>query len=149
MPQYKVLVADNYHYGDPDEHYEHRIFDTLDAALAACRTIVETSLSELHAPGMSADELYHRYRLFGADPFIVTVGPAAPPNPHSPPGPTPSSRPSVFAADGRKRRASDLAARQLGIHGDFFTGSSIELDSTRAVTRGAAVRNTVLRSSKW
>jgi hypothetical protein len=85
MPQYKVLVADNYHYGDPDDRYEHGIFDTLDAALAACRTIVETSLSELHAPGMSAGELYHRYRLFGADPFIVSVGPAAPNEATEPP----------------------------------------------------------------
>lgn len=85
MPQYKVLVADNYHYGDPDDRYEHGIFDTLDAALAACRAIVETSLSELHAPGMSARELYHRYRLFGADPFIVSVGPAAPNEATEPP----------------------------------------------------------------
>jgi hypothetical protein len=77
-PQYKVLVADNYHYGDPDDRYEHGIFDTLDAALAACRTVVETSLSNLRAPGMSPGELYHRYQLFGADPFIVVDGPAAP-----------------------------------------------------------------------
>jgi len=73
MPQYKVLVSDNYHYGDPDDRYEHGAFDTLDAAAAACRAIVESSLSELHAPGMSAGELYHRYQLFGADPFIVVL----------------------------------------------------------------------------
>jgi hypothetical protein len=48
VPQYRVLVSDNYHYGDPDDPYEHGIFETL----AACRTIVETALAELHAPGM-------------------------------------------------------------------------------------------------
>jgi len=53
VPQYKVLVSDNYHYRDPDDHYEYGIFDTLDAALAACRTIVESALAELQAPGMS------------------------------------------------------------------------------------------------
>jgi hypothetical protein len=85
VPQYKVLVSDNYHYGDPDDRYEYGIFDTLDAALAACRTIVESALAELQAPGMSAGELYHRYQLFGADPFIVVDGPAPPHGNAAPP----------------------------------------------------------------
>jgi hypothetical protein len=84
-PQYKVLVSDNYHYGDPDDRYEHGTFDTLDGALAACHAIVEASLSELQVPGMSPGELFHRYQLFGADPFIVVVGPAAPTGNAAPP----------------------------------------------------------------
>jgi hypothetical protein len=77
-PQYKVLVSGNYHYGDPDHRYEHGSFDTLEAALSACRTIVERVLAELHTPGMSAGELFQRYQLFGDDPFIVIVGGTAP-----------------------------------------------------------------------
>jgi len=85
VPQYKVLVSDNYHYGDPDDRYEHGSFETLNDALAACRTIVETALAELHAPGMSAGELYRRYQLFGADPFIVVDDPATPTGNAAPP----------------------------------------------------------------
>lgn len=39
--KFTVLVDDNYHYSDPDERYTLGEFDTLEAAIAACQTIVD------------------------------------------------------------------------------------------------------------
>jgi hypothetical protein len=73
MPRYTVMVDDNFHYQDEDERYEHGIYETVDAALAACRNLVERSLSGAYEPGMSAEDLYKRYTSFGEDPFIVVL----------------------------------------------------------------------------
>jgi hypothetical protein len=71
MPEFKVMVDDNFHYMDEDERSEHGTFATLDAAVAACRALVDRSLRASWKPGMSADDLYEQYVAFGDDPFIV------------------------------------------------------------------------------
>jgi hypothetical protein len=71
MPEFKVMVDDNFHYMDEDERSEHGTFATLDAAVAACRALVDSSLRGSWKPGMSADDLYEQYVAFGDDPFIV------------------------------------------------------------------------------
>ena len=68
---YRVEVDDNYHYQDADERYGAGEFETLDEAVAACRRMVDESLRHLHESGMSAEELWQRYTMFGEDPFVV------------------------------------------------------------------------------
>ncbi|SHG79307.1 hypothetical protein SAMN05443248_2674 [Bradyrhizobium erythrophlei] len=72
---YRVLIDDNFHYQDESERVTHGVFATADEALAACRSIVDQSLTGAFEPGMSATDLYERYTLFGDDPFIVVLDP--------------------------------------------------------------------------
>jgi hypothetical protein len=71
VPSYRVLIDDNFHYMDEDERYEHGQFDSLEAAIAACKHIVDAFLEESYTPGMTAASLYDSYTAFGQDPFIV------------------------------------------------------------------------------
>ena len=73
MP-YKVIVADNFHYQDPDEEYEAGTFDTKEQALAAARTIVDTCLVGYLRDGLTSSEMYDLYTTFGYDPYIVVSG---------------------------------------------------------------------------
>ena len=68
---FKVMVDDNYHYMDESERYTHGSFASVDEALVACKKIVDECLQSAHKPGMSADELYKSYTMFGDDPFIL------------------------------------------------------------------------------
>ena len=68
---YKVFVDDNFHYMDPDERYHLGEFESLDAAVAKCKEIVDEFLSANYEPDMTADRLYTLYQHFGEDPFIV------------------------------------------------------------------------------
>ena len=71
---YKVFVDDNFHYMDEGERYLHGEFATAADAIAAARKIVDEYLTSAIQPGMSADELFTSYALFGEDPFIVANG---------------------------------------------------------------------------
>ena len=70
MKTFTVIVADNFHYMDEGEFYEHGNFDTLEAAIAASKVIVDSYLSSALKPGMTAEQLYQSYTMFGEDPFI-------------------------------------------------------------------------------
>ena len=70
MPRYKVMVDDNFHYQQPEDRWEQGVHPTLEAALAACRAIVDRSLEEERRPGISAEALFNRYTSFGDDPSI-------------------------------------------------------------------------------
>lgn len=70
MP-YKVIVADNYHYMDESENYELGSFETLEAAIAASKKVVDECLESACRQGVSADELLKGYLMFGEDPYIV------------------------------------------------------------------------------
>ena len=75
MPTYTVLIDDNFHYMDQTERYKHGDFDTCEAAIAACKQIVdEFLLSSLESP-KSYDELRTLYSFFGEDPFILSPDP--------------------------------------------------------------------------
>jgi len=74
MGRYQVMVADNFHYMDESERHAHDSFDTLEAALDACRRLVDRDLGELHRPGMSGDALYRQYVAFGSDPYVIGAG---------------------------------------------------------------------------
>src|SRR6185312_14444144 len=75
LTRYKVVVDDNFHYMDVSARFEHGTFHTAEEAVSACRNIVDTALRDNYRPGMSAAELYHRYTLFGEDPFIIVLEP--------------------------------------------------------------------------
>ncbi len=69
--KYTVFVDDKYHYQDESERYRLGSFDTLDAAVGACKGVVDRWLKDTHNPEMSASELCAKYTMFGEDPFIV------------------------------------------------------------------------------
>lgn len=70
--KYRVFVDDNYHYMDESERYELGKFRTLEAAVRACKKIVDEFLDSAYRPGMTVDELVSQYCLFGEDPYVYT-----------------------------------------------------------------------------
>ncbi len=68
---FTVVVADNFHYMDEGENYEHGQFETLEAAIAASKRIVDEFLVSAMQPGMTADALYRHYTSFGDEPYII------------------------------------------------------------------------------
>jgi len=52
--RYRVLVDDNFHYMDESERYELGKFKTLEAAVAACKRIVDEFLISNYRPDMTA-----------------------------------------------------------------------------------------------
>jgi hypothetical protein len=77
MPQYKVMVDDNFHYMEEGERREYGMFATAEDAIAACRRLVDQSLAEEYRAGMTAPQLYDRYTSFGDEPFVVAPSGAA------------------------------------------------------------------------
>jgi len=69
---FTVVIADNFHYMDEGESYEHGKFETLEGAIAAAKSIVDGFLASALKPGMTADELYSQYTSFGDDPYITS-----------------------------------------------------------------------------
>jgi hypothetical protein len=66
-----VFVDDNYHYMDSCERVTHGEFETIDAAVAACRKIVDEYLASAHEKGVTAKDLYSSYIAFGDDSWIA------------------------------------------------------------------------------
>jgi hypothetical protein len=67
---YTVWIDDNFHYMEDDESYKHGEFETLEAAVAVCKKIVDDYLMSAHTPGMTAAALFESYTSFGEDPSI-------------------------------------------------------------------------------
>jgi hypothetical protein len=67
---YKVIVDDNFHYQDETERVTYGEFETLGAAVEACKKIVDQYLASANKHGMSAEALYSNYVAFGEDPWI-------------------------------------------------------------------------------
>ncbi len=68
---YKVMVDDNYDYMDPEKRYTHGEFEALEAAIEACKRIVNEWLESSYKAGMSAEELCKSYKGFGLDPWVL------------------------------------------------------------------------------
>jgi hypothetical protein len=100
---FAVVIADNFHYMDESENYEHGKFETLEAAIAAAKRIVDEFLVSAMQPGITADALYSQYTSLGDDPYI-----------------TGSKEPGVpFSAwDYAKSRCSELCASQAASSSD-------------------------------
>jgi hypothetical protein len=73
---YSVLIDDNFHHTNENERHTLGSFPTLEAAIAACRDVVDQSLDHLLEPGMTAEALYDSYKHFGDDPFIAGEPPS-------------------------------------------------------------------------
>jgi len=71
MSRYLVYVDDNFHYGDESERHKLGEFDTREAALAACREMVDEDFDRLEKVVYSFKELWEGYTLYGEDPFII------------------------------------------------------------------------------
>ena len=59
---------------DASERYELGTFDSAEAAVAACKALVDQCLKDLYQPGMAEHELYDQYKSFEEDPLIVARG---------------------------------------------------------------------------
>ena len=68
---FAVFIDDNFDYMATSARSKHREYETYEAAVAACKAIVDASLAEQYARGMRADELYQRYVMFGDDPWVT------------------------------------------------------------------------------
>ena len=66
-----MYVYDNFHYMDQEHRYLLSEFETLEAAEAGCRHVVNRCLEDTFKPGMSAGELTKLFCLFRDDPFIM------------------------------------------------------------------------------
>jgi hypothetical protein len=71
MSEYSVMIDDNFHYMDKEHRLHFGTFSTPEEAVAACREIVDDWLKSHKKPGMTAEDLYELYVLFGEDPFVV------------------------------------------------------------------------------
>jgi hypothetical protein len=69
MPKFRVLINDNAHYMDESERSDDGVFATADAAVAACKAIVDDELNTMWKPGTTANELYQLYIAFGPRSF--------------------------------------------------------------------------------
>jgi hypothetical protein len=67
---YRVLIDDRFHHG---ERHALGEFDTADAAIDACKRVVDDFLGTAHKPDMPAPELFCQFENFGDDPFIVAL----------------------------------------------------------------------------
>ena len=88
-----VYVDDNFHFMDEDERYSLEVFENYDAAVAACKKIVDRFLQNTAAK--SADELYDLFSSAGEDPWIK--------------GPVPDTGAQQFSAfDYARQRCNEL-----------------------------------------
>ncbi len=67
-----VKVDENGRHMDEDARWTLGRFETFEEAEAACRKLVDDCLAEAFEPGITMAALVTAYRMFGADPFIVT-----------------------------------------------------------------------------
>ena len=74
---YTVFVDDNFHYMDESERYQQGVYETLEKAVSACKTIVDEFLRSSHEPGITSDKLLTKYLMFGEDPWISPGPPDA------------------------------------------------------------------------
>ncbi len=72
--KYVVFVDDNFHYMDEDERYELGEFPDRDAAIAACKRIVDEFLATTDK-SKTAEEMFAAYAGFGEYPWIQTDDP--------------------------------------------------------------------------
>ena len=70
--EYTVFVDDNFHYMDESERYKLGEFDNCEAAIAACKKIVDEFLVSNFG---KCDDVLATYLMYGDDPFIVSNDP--------------------------------------------------------------------------
>lgn len=72
--KYQIINYDNGRYMDEEGRWNGPEFDDALDALDHARSVVNEDLSSLKTDGMTADELYTQYTMFGTEPQIVSSG---------------------------------------------------------------------------
>jgi hypothetical protein len=67
---YRVFADNNFLHVNNGERTANKEFATLASAIDACRKIVDDFLASTFTPGISAEDLYSYYKMFGEDPWI-------------------------------------------------------------------------------
>lgn len=74
---FTVRIRENSHDMDESEAYGHGTFATYAEGETACRNIVDDYLAGARRPGISAEDLFRSYTMFGEDPAVdAPPGPA-------------------------------------------------------------------------
>jgi hypothetical protein len=69
--KYTAMVDDNFHYMDEEKRYKLGEYETMDAAIQACQTLIDVYLKGIYEPGATAEKMFEHYTSFGEDPFIL------------------------------------------------------------------------------
>lgn len=75
FPAYKVRVEENAHTRDGASGWLLGEYTEPDIALSAAKRVIDEDLALFHQPGMTAEDLYRLYTLFGHDAYILTDDP--------------------------------------------------------------------------
>lgn len=67
---WKVVVDDNFDHGH-SSFMPVAAFDTLEEAIAECKSRVDAWLLTEHKPGMRAQQLWEEYTCYGEDPWVL------------------------------------------------------------------------------
>ena len=89
--RFRVLIDDNYHYMDESERITHGEFETLEAAIEACKKIVNDCLAYGYESGVTAEKLYQYYTMFGEDPWVLPIKDPSAPATENPAPPAPGT----------------------------------------------------------
>lgn len=68
--KYTVHVDDNFNFMDEEERYSSGSYDTLEAAVARCKQLIEEELQSYLDQGYAPDKLFETWAMWGEDPFI-------------------------------------------------------------------------------
>jgi hypothetical protein len=71
--RYQIVIEDNNHVRNEKGRREGQIFDDVESALGACRSMVSWYLEREYRPGMTSAKLYRKYTSFGDDPSIQVL----------------------------------------------------------------------------
>jgi hypothetical protein len=69
-----VWLQENSRHADDEGRYPLGEFDTVEAAIAECRRIVDEFLQSQRTSDITANELFRIYSLFGEEPYLVGEG---------------------------------------------------------------------------
>lgn len=70
--RYIVRIEENSHYGDESARRTFGEYEDAEMAVAAAKRIVDEELDSLYQTGMTSDQLYSYYTLFGHDAYIIS-----------------------------------------------------------------------------
>jgi hypothetical protein len=70
--KYTVIVDSNHAYMDETARYTLGEFQDRERAIEVCKKLVDEFLLASWRPGISADEMFSNYMMYGDDPFIVS-----------------------------------------------------------------------------
>jgi len=72
---YEVYCLDNFHIpSDSSKNYTWGRYETYEEAFKVAKYIVDLCLMESYGPGMTGEELYSRFMMFGDTPMIMGPG---------------------------------------------------------------------------